>query len=116
MLDLTRLLEHEQHASFKAGETLFEEGSEGRVMYVLLSGEVEVMRDGAVIDTCGVGEIVGEMALIDDSPRAAAVVARTDCEAAEVSQKRFLLMVTQTPFFALHCMEVLARRLRATRA
>ncbi|MBT8445532.1 MAG: cyclic nucleotide-binding domain-containing protein [Gammaproteobacteria bacterium] len=116
MLDLTRLLEHEQHASFRAGETLLEEGSEGHVMYVILSGEVEVVRGGELVDTCGVGEIVGEMALIDNSPRAAAVIARTDCETSEVSQKRFLLMVAQTPFFALHCMEVLARRLRATRA
>ena len=54
------------------------------------------------------------MALIDDAPRSATAVARTDVELVPISEKQFLFLVSQTPFFALKVMRVLARRLRAT--
>jgi CRP-like cAMP-binding protein len=59
-------------------------------------------------------EIFGEMALIDDAPRSATAVAKTDVELVPISEKQFLFLVSQTPFFALKVMRVLARRLRAT--
>jgi CRP-like cAMP-binding protein len=52
--------------------------------------------------------------LIDDAPRSATAVAVTDVELVAVSEKQFLFLVSQTPFFALKVMRVLARRLRAT--
>ena len=58
--------------------------------------------------------IFGEMALIDDAPRSATAVAVTDVELVPVSEKQFLFLVSQTPFFAIKVMRVLARRLRAT--
>jgi CRP-like cAMP-binding protein len=58
--------------------------------------------------------IFGEMALIDDAPRSATAVAKTDVELVPISEKQFLFLVSQTPFFALKVMRVLARRLRAT--
>jgi CRP-like cAMP-binding protein len=53
------------------------------------------------------------MALIDNSPRSATAVASTDVVLVPVSEKQFLFLVSQTPFFALMVMRVLARRLRA---
>jgi len=58
----------------------------------------------------------GEMALIDSSARSATAVARTDCELIPVDDKRFMFLVQQTPFFAIHVMRVLADRLRKTNA
>jgi len=52
------------------------------------------------------------MALIDDSPRSATVVALTDCSVAPLTEKQFLFLVRHTPFFALRVMRVLAMRLR----
>jgi hypothetical protein len=58
--------------------------------------------------------IFGEMALIDSEPRSATAVAITDVELVPISEKQFLFLVSQTPYFALTVMRVLAQRLRAT--
>jgi CRP-like cAMP-binding protein len=66
-----------------------------------------------LLDTLEEHNIFGEMALIDNSPRSATAVASTDVVLVPVSEKQFLFLVSQTPFFALMVMRVLARRLRA---
>src|SRR5262249_41849162 len=58
--------------------------------------------------------IFGGMALIDSEPRSATAVAITDVELVPVSEKQFLFLVTQTPYFALRVMRILAQRLRMT--
>jgi CRP-like cAMP-binding protein len=62
----------------------------------------------------GVRHIVGELALINDEPRSATVVAKTDCRLVAVDRRRFEYMVQETPFFGLAVMKVLADRLRKT--
>ena len=52
------------------------------------------------------------MALIDQSPRGATVVAREPCRLAKIDQRRFLHLIQLTPFFATHVMKVMAGRLR----
>ena len=69
--------------------------------------------------TVGGGEfsadhIFGEMALIDNEPRSATAIAVTDVELVAVTEKQFLFLVGQTPYFALKVMRVLAQRLRVT--
>ena len=58
--------------------------------------------------------IFGEMALIDSEPRSATAVAITDVELVAISEKQFLFLVSQTPYFALKVMRTLAQRLRVT--
>ena len=53
------------------------------------------------------------MALIDDSPRSATVVADTDVTVAPITEKQLLFLVRHTPYFALKVTRVLAERLRA---
>ncbi len=98
--------------SFSAGTVIFSEGSIGDSMYVVLEGVVEarVGNNGFPIQQ---GEFFGEMALIDDRPRSATTVAKTDCRLAVVNEREFLFLVQQTPFFGLHVMRVLVDRLRA---
>ena len=57
-------------------------------------------------------DIFGEMALIDSEPRSATALAVTDVELVAVSEKQFLFLVSQTPYFALKVMRTLAQRLR----
>jgi CRP-like cAMP-binding protein len=96
----------------KAGERLFRQGDPGDVMYILLTGEVEVTMDGLSIEVSKPGDILGEMAVIDDCPRSATVTARTDCELAVIDKKRFNFLVDETPRFAIDVMRVMARRLK----
>jgi CRP/FNR family cyclic AMP-dependent transcriptional regulator len=95
-----------------AGETIFEEGDPGDVMYGVQEGTVDILFDGQVIETVGPGGIFGEMALIDREPRCATVVAKTDCRLAAVDESNFLFKTQHNPIFALFVMQVIARRLR----
>ena len=94
------------------GQSLFREGERGDDMFVLLDGCIDVLAGGKVVDTAQSGALLGEMALIDRSPRSASAVARTDCKLAKIDLRRFHFLVQQTPFFATHVMQVLAQRLR----
>lgn len=104
---------NEKTLHLPAGETLFKEGDLGKHMYVLQSGTVEIFVNGKMVDEGWVGAILGEMALIDDMPRAATVVARTDCKLAVLDEKEFHALIKKAPFFATHLMRLLARRLRS---
>ena len=112
-MDLRHLFENVDNAqAFKAGEIVIAEETAGDVMYVILEGELEVWIGGELVNVIGPGDIVGEMALIDKKARSATALAKTDCRLAPVTEKRFLFMVQQTPFFALHVMRIIVERLR----
>ncbi|HEU5177628.1 MAG TPA: cyclic nucleotide-binding domain-containing protein, partial [Burkholderiales bacterium] len=97
---------------FKAGKTIFKEGTVGDLMYVVLDGELEVQAGGKLIEVAKPGDVIGEMALIDTKARSATVVAKTDCRLVPINEKRFLMLVHETPIFALLVMKTLAERLR----
>ncbi|MGH8647584.1 MAG: cyclic nucleotide-binding domain-containing protein [Gammaproteobacteria bacterium] len=97
---------------YPAGATIFEQGQPGRVMYVVLEGEVEIRAHGQAVNKLGPGDLLGEMALIDSGPRSASAMALSRCRLAPVDEKRFLFMVQQSPFFAVHVMRELAHKLR----
>ncbi len=97
---------------FSAGQTIFAEGEEGHNMYFIVSGRVEIRSADNLIHSLGEGEIFGEMALIDQSPRSADAVAVADCELEEISERAFVFRIGEAPFFALKVMRTLASRLR----
>jgi CRP/FNR family transcriptional regulator, cyclic AMP receptor protein len=100
--------------SAKAGEIIFKEGDEAHQLFVIKSGDVRIQSGNRTLAELSTNHIFGEMALIDDAPRSATAIAKTDVELVPISEKQFLFLVSQTPFFALKVMRVLARRLRAT--
>ena len=97
----------------EAGETVFAEGDAGKCMYLVRTGEVEILKSGTVVATVGPGGMFGEMALIDGSDRSATARAKSECELVPVDQKTFLVLVHEMPYFALDVMRMLANRLRA---
>ena len=94
------------------GQALFREGDAGSDMYVLLEGTMDIVIGDFVVESLWPGALIGEMALIDNSPRAATAVATTNCKLAKINQRRFHFLVQQTPFFASHVMKVLVDRVR----
>ena len=98
------------------GEVLFAKGDEGRELYVVRSGELQILDGNRVFETVGPGGIIGEMALIDGGPRSATVRASTASEVVPFDERRFLFWVQQTPHFALRVMRVMSTRLRAMNA
>jgi len=98
--------------SIAPGDFLFREGDSGDKMYVLLEGNAHIMVGDLVVEPAVPGALIGEMALIDDRPRTASVVAKTPCRFAQIDRRRFHFLVQQTPHFATHVMKTLADRLR----
>ena len=90
-LELVRLLKICHTRKFQAGEILFREGDHGDRLYVLIAGQVHILkrRDGnkEVLATLGVGDCFGEMALVDQEPRSADAEAATDCMVIEVNSQ-----------------------------
>jgi CRP/FNR family transcriptional regulator, cyclic AMP receptor protein len=99
---------------FKAGTTIFREGEEAHKLFVIKSGEVRIQIGNRTVSELSTDHIFGEMALIDNQPRSASAIAVTDVELVPASEKQFLFLVGQTPYFALKVMRVLAQRLRVT--
>jgi CRP-like cAMP-binding protein len=56
-----------------AGEVVIAEGARGDGLYVVLAGELEVLREGIVAGTLGAGDVFGEMSLLDGVPAVATV-------------------------------------------
>jgi CRP/FNR family cyclic AMP-dependent transcriptional regulator len=99
---------------FRAGDIIFREGDDAHDLFVIKSGQVRIQIGNRTITELAPDTIFGEMALIDDEPRSATAIAATDVELVPVSEKQFLFLVGQTPYFALKVMRVLAQRLRKT--
>jgi CRP/FNR family cyclic AMP-dependent transcriptional regulator len=112
-MNLADLFRHETETiSLASGDALFSEGDAGDLMYILRSGSADILVGGRVMETAVAGALLGEMALIDKAPRAATVIARTNCILVPIDVRRFHFLVQQTPNFATHVMRVMAQRLR----
>jgi CRP-like cAMP-binding protein len=94
------------------GEVLFQAGDAADGMYVVLEGALDVLVANKVVETSTRGAILGEMALIDHTPRGATVKAREAATLVKIDERRFQRVVQQNPFFATHVMKVLVDRIR----
>ena len=106
------LFRDKEATSFAPGQYIFKAGDPGEAMYIVVEGEVDILDGSILLETSGQGSIVGELALIDDEPRSATAIAKTECKLVVVDRRRFQYMVQETPLFALSVMKVLADRLR----
>lgn len=111
-MDIRQLFETADNLeSHEPGAVIFREGDQAHHMYVVLDGEIELQVEGKVVGTSRTGELLGEMAIVGNHRRTATAVARTGCRLAPVTERRFVLLVQETPYFALHVMKVLTERI-----
>lgn len=101
-----------KYDEFKAGDTIFKQGDPGETLFAIASGQVDIVLDGNIVDQLDDGDIFGEMALIDNQPRSADAIAKTDCAIVIIDEQRFLYMTENSPRFALQLMRLVAARLR----
>jgi len=98
---------------FDRGKTIVEEGQLGLRMYAVLEGKVAVsIGGGGTVERLGPGGVFGEIALIEQTPRLASVVAETDCALLPINRAAFLQLVKTSPEFAESLIGSLAERLR----
>ena len=101
---------------YEKGKIIMVAGQAGALMYVVTEGRVGITIRGAVVDRVGPGGIFGEMALIDQSPRAANAVAEADCALLAINRNVFLNLVKSEPRFGIALLSAMAERLRNTAA
>lgn len=101
----------------QAGDVLFRKGDEGNAAYVIHRGWVKIVTvneagEELVLNHCGPGEVVGEMALIDREPRSAGIIALGPVQALELKREAFLQVLSRQPMLALDIMRNFSARLR----
>jgi CRP-like cAMP-binding protein len=98
--------------SLEEGEVLFEDGDEGNSMFVILSGGLTVIKHQTEIALRGMGEYLGEMALIESKPRSAKVVSSSDTQLLEITHDLFHSKLSSYPDTLMAIMKTLSNRAR----
>ena len=115
--DLDRVAEIARERSYPRNSVILFEDDPGDALYVVAQGQVKVVligEDGreVILSVMGEGEFFGEMALIDDEPRSAHVIAMEDSSLLVIRREDFQDLLKQTPGIALMLLRELSRRLR----
>ena len=98
--------------TLSAGTIIFSAGERAEVMYIVLDGIVECLRDERIVATIGPGGILGEMGIVNHQPRSLTARARYDCQLKVLTEERFLETLRTNPAFGLQVIRTLAARLR----
>ena len=112
-VDTIKILENHPDRTFQAGEVIFADGTEGELMYGILSGEVEMYIKEQLIETLEKGDVFGVGSLLHpDKLRESTAIAKTDCKLACLNQPQFLFAVQETPMFAVKVLRSYSDRFR----
>lgn len=110
--------EYSLSKSYRMNDVIFREGDLGSSMILVISGQIKIFKQGSdstdhkEIARRGPGAFLGEMALVESSPRFATVVAATDCEVLEFSRANFEKVITEQPALATRVLRSLSSKLR----
>lgn len=94
------------------GRVLCVQGDVGREAFVILEGSAEVRRNGTTVATLTSGACFGELALLDNGPRTATVVAATDLKVLVIGAREFAAIVNDVTPIAHKLLKSLATRIR----
>jgi CRP-like cAMP-binding protein len=96
----------------EAGQDLVREGDQGDALYLVVEGDLRVLRGDREVSRLGERDVFGEMALLDPAPRSATVRAASDVRLLRIQREDFLEILAERTEIARGVMEVLVRRLR----
>jgi CRP-like cAMP-binding protein len=100
---------------YAPGDVIYDVGDERPVLYVLQSGQVELLRDGPdgrrTVARHGPGDFFGEMGVLVRRPRSTAAVAVSSARVLELDRDTFEAMCVERPEIAIRVIQRLAARL-----
>jgi CRP-like cAMP-binding protein len=111
LIDLAKATEDMEVAE---GKALTREGESGREFFVIIDGEVSVTKDGNEIRRMGAGDFFGEIALVEDTPRTATVIAVTALRFFVLTRQSFRSLLARQPELEDKVNVALEERLRVT--
>jgi CRP-like cAMP-binding protein len=97
---------------YERGKLIMVQGQVGALVYVVLEGRVAISLRGATVERVGPGGVFGEMALIDQSTRAANAAAETDCALLAINRAVFINLLKSDPTFGVSLLTAVAERVR----
>jgi len=106
-----RLAETGKRRTYDAEQEIVREGSSGTALYIILRGEGRVERAGERLGVLKAGDFFGELALIEEEPRSASVVAATETECLLFPAWEFTALLEEHPEIAVPIMRALIGRL-----
>jgi CRP-like cAMP-binding protein len=106
-----RLAEIGKRRTYQTDETIVKEGSAGTALYIVLSGRARVERGGSAIGQLGTGDFFGELALIEEHPRSATVVASEETDCLLFPAWEFTALLQEHPEVAVPIMRELIARI-----
>jgi signal transduction histidine kinase len=116
--DLEWLFSTAEPLEIPAGHVLMREADPGGSLYLVIEGEFEfTKRSGAqevVLAVRGAGEVIGEMSLLDQSPRSATARATRDSRLLMIKQDAFRQLLSKSPAATLAILRTVTMRLRNT--
>jgi len=110
---LTELARLTEDVEVPAGAVVWHEGAIGYEFCVIVEGEAEVTRRGRRLATCGAGDFLGEIALIERVPRTATVTAKTPLRAFVLTGGNLKTVLDHNPGVKRTVLRALARRVLA---
>lgn len=114
--DLEQVAEIAREQWFPDGAILCRAGEDGNAMYIIVSGQVQVRKEAGgvekVLATRGVGDFVGEMAIIDSAPRMATLIAQGELRVLVIYGDAFTAILRDRSDVSISVMRALSRRLR----
>jgi CRP-like cAMP-binding protein len=111
---LRRLAKEGKPVSFSAGEVIVKKGAEGVGFYLVLKGRAQAKKGSRVLKEFEKGQFFGEMALLDNGPRSADVVASEPTDCFGLTHWDFEGIRHEDPEMTEAILRELARRLRET--
>ncbi|WP_250432524.1 sigma 54-interacting transcriptional regulator [Hanstruepera flava] len=106
---LTTVLERE---TFRKNKLVFEKGSVGEYMYIILSGSVKVHEKNHVFGHMHAGECFGEYALIDSNKRSASITTLEETHVLKIYREHFFQLISNDIGFSQGILSVLIKRHR----
>jgi CRP/FNR family transcriptional regulator, cyclic AMP receptor protein len=96
---------------FVAGEAIIAQGQMADLVYTLIEGSADALRDGVKVGEIHENEIFGALAVFTGQPRMASVVARTDCTVMMVDKDEFIQLIERQPQVAIGLIEEMASKI-----
>lgn len=106
-----RLSEVGKRRTYQADETIVKQGTTGTALYIVLSGRATIVVSDQTVGEVTAGDFFGELALIEEHPRTASVIASEETECLLFPAWEFTALLDEHPEIAVPIMKALIGRL-----
>ena len=111
---LSNIAQISEELNLEAEQSIFKEGDHGDSLYIIIDGEVSVIKEKKEIAILGNGKCIGEMALLDREPRSADAICTSACILLKIDQLGFYELMASNDIIMKQIIKILTKRLRET--